>query len=215
MPLERVSNFFDPIRNHGLPHSWSSAARSGLGLYNVRLFTELLGGTVDCQSVPGRGTRFRVRLPGPIAVTEAHRYAAEDAIAKTARNKLLTVLDDDQFVLRQTEQAFGPLGIEVYADHDPLRWLSVVTDFRRMPDLILMDFQLGSERCSLQLDIVRRKWSGERLNVIVLADNDRDPSLVRTSRSVPVLKKPLSGRKLNLILRVLGGQLELPGCGFL
>jgi two-component sensor histidine kinase len=215
MTPEKVSTIFNPVRNPALPHTWSSAARSGLGLYIVRLFTERLGGSVDCHSVPGRGTRFRVRLPGPVALAEAHRCAAESAIAEAARNKLLTVLDDDHFVLHQTEQAFSPLGIEVYADHDPLRWLSVVTDLGRRPDLILMDFQLGSERCSLQLDIVRRKWSGERLNVIVLADNDRDPSLRRASKYVPVLKKPLSGRKLNLILAVLGGQLELPSFGFL
>ena len=47
-----------------------STVRSGLGLYNVRLLTERLGGSVQCSSAPGHGTRFRVRLPGPLGTSE-------------------------------------------------------------------------------------------------------------------------------------------------
>jgi CheY-like chemotaxis protein len=215
MTREQAAPVFNSIRVPALSHVRSPAARTGLGLYNVRLFTEILGGRVDCQSVPGRGTLFRVKLPGPVGVSEAHRHPAESAIAKAARNKLVTILDDDPLMLQQTEQALDHLGIEVYADHDPLRWLSVVTDLKRMPDLILMDFQLGAERCSLHVDIVRRKWCGEKLNLIVLADSARDPNLARMSRSVPVLQKPLANREFDLILGVLAGQFELPGSGFL
>lgn len=215
MAPDKVARVFEPLKAPTLSPIGHSAARSGLGLYNVRLFTERLGGTVDCISAPGQGTLFRVRLPGPVETIERPLRPRGGIAADQARNKMVAVLDDDEQVLRTTERLFEQLGIEVYADHDPLRWLNVVMDLKRMPDLFLLDFQLKGQDCSLQLDIVRRKWGEERPKVIVVTGHTHNPTLLRIAESVPVLQKPLSDPKFELILDVLRGRRELPEAGFL
>ncbi|MDP8911561.1 MAG: HAMP domain-containing histidine kinase [Actinomycetota bacterium] len=46
---------------------------TGLGLAIVRELTTTMGGNVEVQSEPGRGTRFTVRLPAPAAVLDGSR----------------------------------------------------------------------------------------------------------------------------------------------
>jgi two-component system CheB/CheR fusion protein len=215
MPPEEVARVFEPLRTPALSAIASSTARSGLGLYTVRLFAERLGGGVDCYSCMGRGTLFRVNLPGPVTTVEPAPRLIESPSAEAARNKVIAILDDDLSVLRATERAFESLGVEVYADNDPLRWLNVVTDIRRAPDLILLDFQLGTQQCNLHLDIVRRKWTGQKVPVIVVTGHADHLGPIDISRLAPVLRKPLSDQKFNLILDVLAGRLPLPDAGFM
>jgi CheY-like chemotaxis protein len=215
LSADKVARVFEPIKAPTLSPIGQSAARSGLGLYNVRLFTERMGGSVDCISAPNRGTLFRVRLPGPVACFQPKRRPREGGAVDAARDKMVAILDDDGAVLRASERVFEALGIEVYADQDPLRWLNVVTDLKRMPDLILLDYQLKGQDCSLQLDILRRKWGEQKPRIVVVTGHPRNPSLARIARSVPVLQKPLTEPKFDLILEVLAGRRVLPESGFL
>ncbi len=215
MAQEKVDRVFEPLKMPSFSPVGYSAARSGLGLYNVRLFTERMGGSVECKSAPGLGTLFEVRLPGPVQSSESAPLGLAHRSPRHARSRFVAILDDDEQVLRTTERVFESLGIDVYADSDPLRWLNVVTELKRMPDLFLLDFQLRGQNCSLQLDIVRRKWADGRPKIIVVTGHADNPTLQTIATSVPVLRKPLSDPKFELILDVLFGTKELPAAGFL
>jgi CheY-like chemotaxis protein/anti-sigma regulatory factor (Ser/Thr protein kinase) len=215
MAQERVDRIFEPLRAPALAPAGYSAASSGLGLYNVRLYSERMGGAVECRSAPGRGTVFRVRLPGPVETGAPLPLARRRALPDEPRNRMVAVLDDDEQVLRSTERVLAALGIEVYADHDPLRWLSVITELKRMPDLFLLDFQLKGQDCSLEIDIIRRKWAEQRPRIIVVTGHSSHPNLQRIAQRVPVLQKPLSDPQFELILDVLAGRRVLPEAGFL
>ena len=136
MKPETVAGIFEPLKAPSLSPIGQSAARSGLGLYNVRLYTERMGGTVTCESTPQRGTLFRITLPGPITTVAPQPRLRDVDAAKLAKNKLVAILDDDVSVLRTTERLFGSLGVEVFAHSEPLVWLNGVVEMKRMPDLV-------------------------------------------------------------------------------
>jgi len=215
MTPDKVQRVFEPLKLPAFSPAGYSAARSGLGLYNVRLFTERMGGKVECKSAAGLGTLFQVRLPGPVQALDATTVPRAHRSSAQTRGRFVAILDDDEQVLRTTERVFESLGIEVYADSDPLRWLNVVTELERMPDLFLLDFQLKDQNCSLQLDIVRRKWADGKPKVIVVTGHEDNPTLQTIAATVPILRKPLSDPKFELILEVLCGARELPLAGFL
>ncbi len=59
MSTEQVARIFDPFYSRRA----DGVAGTGLGLTIVRNLVERLGGSIEVASTPGRGTRFRIRLP--------------------------------------------------------------------------------------------------------------------------------------------------------
>lgn len=66
---DQQQHLFEPFNRLGAERD--GIAGTGLGLSIVRQLVQALGGEVDVQSDPGRGTQVRVRAPGPAA----HRFA--------------------------------------------------------------------------------------------------------------------------------------------
>jgi DNA-binding response OmpR family regulator len=124
----------------------------------------------------------------------------------------VAILDDDVRTLRETERFFAHAGVEVYADQDPLRWLAAITDLESKPDLILLAHQLKGHDCSLQLDVVNRRWPDTKLNVVVLI-GAQDAAVDEVGKLAPFVVKPMSQAKLEGLLDVLSGRLGLPSSG--
>jgi CheY-like chemotaxis protein len=182
-------------------------SRGGLGLFNVQVFTRMLGGVIGCNSFPGKGTAFCVRLPGPIASVSCGMSVRGGNLVTKARNKFVVVLDANRRDLRATESALQSIGVEVYADHDPLRWLNIVTGLKRMPDLILLGMDGSRGERLLELDVVRRKWLYENPKVVALTNSERSRELRSIGGVLLSLNKPLSNEALETLLDlVLSGR---------
>jgi PAS domain S-box-containing protein len=140
---------FDPARLDDR----SNAGQVGWGLFRIRERLTLLGGRLDVDSAPGRGTRIRLVAP---------RDAARDAVASA--NELRLALTDAPSAVYDDHASPDALRILIVDDHPPVRralremlhqrpQLSVVGDaangfeaithaHRLRPDVILMDVSM-------------------------------------------------------------------------
>jgi signal transduction histidine kinase len=114
---------------------------TGLGLAISKKLTELMGGHLELESVPGRGSTFRFIFP---QVSEAPPETSQPAVKKgdLADFKPLTVLvvddlESNRELLKEYFQCAGHVVLEA-ADAE----LGIACAKASRPDLVLLDFRL-------------------------------------------------------------------------
>lgn len=115
---------------------------TGLGLAISRQLVELMGGEIDVDSEPGKGSRFWFRVPLPPAErVEADRKEAVEPDAAYTPARLL-VVDDNHTNLMVAQGQCQKLGHEVLTAESGTEAIAVLLGTARMPDVILMDCEM-------------------------------------------------------------------------
>ncbi|MGH7026353.1 ATP-binding protein [Brevundimonas sp.] len=114
---------------------------TGLGLAISRELVELMGGRLECYSMPGEGSRFWFEIPLP--PVEAANEAAEvvEPLGDVREQPLRVLLADDHPANRKViEIMLGATAMELVAVEDGAQALE--TFKRETFDLVLMDMQM-------------------------------------------------------------------------
>ena len=111
---------------------------TGLGLSMVHGFAAQLGGMLDLQSTPGRGTTAEIWLPVATDAAAADELENRPLIA-AARRATILLVDDEELVRMGTADMLGDLGydvVEANSGAEALRLLRSGTE----PELLVTDY---------------------------------------------------------------------------
>lgn len=109
---------------------------TGLGLSVVYGITKTYEGAITVNSVPGKGSTFRVFLP------KAHAGSPEETMHEmpllTGKGRILFV-DDEEPIVSMGQRVLSGLGYEVHTETDPEKALRIFSEDPERFDLVITD----------------------------------------------------------------------------
>jgi len=140
IPPEKIETIFEKFSQADASMSRKYGG-SGLGLAICRSLSEIMGGTICVESVPGKGSTFRVELPLRFVRDEEGAAGAPDTLPAASERPLKILLAEDSPDNQRLIAAFlkeTPHRLTVVANGR-----EAVEMFRTQPfDLVFMDVQM-------------------------------------------------------------------------
>jgi two-component system, sensor histidine kinase len=184
---------------HRLNASASAPEGLGLGLAIVERACALLDHRLTLHSTPGRGTCFAIELEqAPIRVAAGYRRGepVEDGVAGEGGEWITLLVENDEELRHAISMLLERRGFTVLEVANGEEALALVEEMGIVPDLYLVDQQLGDGLTGLETVTALRARHGDRPARIITAD--RAPSLREacTAIGVEIMYKPIDAAQL-------------------
>lgn len=174
----------------------------GLGLAIVRRLCELMGIPLAMQSEEGRGTIFKLVVPGGDPAQIKPRLRFDNTMQ--AKDRRVLVIDDEPQVLQAMRHMLESWGCKVIlaeSARDALKAIAI-TDF--LPELIISDFRLGHNQDGV--DAVAAIHESLESNVpAILISGDTSPERLKQVKKTGLLylHKPVAADELHQHMQAL------------
>jgi len=203
IPVERQDEIFQPFMQLESPYTKEHSGM-GLGLAICRNLAQSMGGSIQVESEPGRGSRFTIVLPEQ---TEEEDSNVEcDTSEKILRPDLkILVVEDDTINLFLLENILESRGWEVF---QAVNGIEAIEELKQnKPHLVLLDMGLPGKSGVEVLKVIRGMEEFKDLPVIAVTaySHKEDLDLFRNTGINDVITKPISEQALiNAVTRYLG-----------
>lgn len=180
----------------------------GLGLAIVSRVCELLDARLALDSVPGRGTRFRVALPrtdAPVVDGHAvHAEATDDPIA----GAVVAVVEDELQIREAMTLLLGRWGAEVVAASSGASLIAALHSAPgrapRIPDAILCDYRLRQDESGIEtVARIRDEFNAHIPAMLITGDTGEDRLREAHDSGLALLHKPVQPKALRAALAAL------------
>lgn len=143
---EQIASLFEPFNRFGVESEGIEG--TGIGLTIVKALVDGMGGRIEVESDPGRGSVFAVTLPATtVEALEAGTMEPDtvpdrlDATAQADRSGTILYIEDNQVNVLLVEELVRTVGGLVVVS-EPSGGAGVERALQMRPDLVLVDLQL-------------------------------------------------------------------------
>lgn len=192
---EDIERIFEPFERGGSARA-RAVPGTGLGLTITKMLTQLMGGEITLESMPGKGSRFTLRVmlasidrPSSLSLVPARRIHGYEGPRRT-----ILIADDDEDHRELVRHILEPLGFIVLAVPDATACLALTGDIR--PDLFLLDISMpGMNGWALAR---RLRADGHGAPILMLSANlgEMQPAAAEHAGHDGALAKPFEMRQL-------------------
>ncbi len=196
IPADDMSKIFHAYQR-GSENDQSGSGNIGLGLTIVRELANAMGGAVSVSSEFGRGSIFRLRIPGALRPAEESRKGQDGTIRLDGRKIL--VVDDDHAFMSALSDDLRKYGAEVagISRQDGIR--ALLTQKAPAHDAAILDFDLGAELTAFDLLDAANGLEAEK-TIIATANADIARMHLQEFAGIRILSKPLVTKRLHYLL---------------
>jgi signal transduction histidine kinase/ActR/RegA family two-component response regulator len=198
IPAAKQAAVFDEFYQIGNPGR-DRRLGLGLGLAIVRRLVTLMGHDLALQSVPGRGTRFRITLPRAASGEPLARAEPDPGVEAFAGRTVLLV-EDDPDIRAATTGLLQQWGLQVAACN-AREQVEAMLDAGLDCDMALVDLRLETVDDGIDVIELLRERLNPELPALLLSGDTGAAELARVRRSgVRLLTKPVSPARLKSAL---------------
>ena len=149
----------------------SKIAGTGLGMTIAKRLTELMGGTVEAESEPGKGTKFTVIMPHRIALkTDIHDEKTEEKPLADFSGKRILIAEDNDLNAEIAEELLTEIGFETERAQDGSVCVSMLEQAAAgYYDLIVMDIQMPNMNGYQAAEAIRKMDDPSKANIPIVA----------------------------------------------